>query len=74
MPRTGTHEPLERRVDEHLRDTNSMYIVKELKGETLQVLLDELHEAEEELDAAKARVNRLLNAVVNAEFNKAAKD
>ena len=74
MPKTGTHEPLERRVDEYLRDTNSMYIVKELKGETLQVLLDELHEAEEELDAAKARVNRLRNAVVNAEFNKAAQD
>jgi len=74
VPVDETQEPLERRVDAYLRSTNSMYIVEELEDNSLQTLLDELHQAEEELEDVKARVARLKHAVANAAFDKAARE
>lgn len=74
VPDTDIADSLERRVDAYLRSTHSMYIVEEIENNTLQALLDELGQAEKELETARARVARLKLAVADAEFDRAARE
>ena len=67
-------ESLERRVDAYLRSSHSRFVVEEREDTSLRALLEELGQAEKELEAAKTRVARLKHAVANAEFDKAARE
>lgn len=53
------HQPLQRRVDDYLRHKIPAYSVEEIRDESAGVLLEQIREAEHQLEAVQKRIARL---------------
>lgn len=59
MPGKQTQKPLQRRVDDYLRQKIPAYSVKEIQNESASVLVDQIREAEGDLEMLQNRIARL---------------
>ena len=59
MPGKQTQKPLQGRVDDYLRHKIPAYAVTEIQNDSATVLLDQIREAEGELELLQSRIARL---------------
>lgn len=59
MPGKQTHKPLQGRVDDYLRHKIPAYAVKEIQNDSATVLVDQIREAEGDLEMLQNRISRL---------------